>query len=351
MWKSWLPVVFSASLVLIVVTLSFASVSAEAPQNPSPLSITLPSRLITEYTGTSDGLDVIQDSFPSTSLVSARYEVVSFDTTFTLTSASFDIMKVGSPVANIVVKVYSIVGTYGIDASPTGSELATSELISTSSLETRPITTNFRFYIPNQITLLEGHKYAFVLLCSDKSTFNTDNCVKVDGYWGSLGANYDGNMGRYGNPAGWNANNNGDLFFAVYGIDAPSTTNTITPNPTGIPIPSASPAPLIIVAISFIVITAIVSLSFLVVRGQGKVKRAEKKPPPNINNDDPYEILGIPRNANREQVKDAWRKLCMKYHPDAAKDKDDTTQELYAKEFDKINKAKEEIFRLNGWRN
>jgi molecular chaperone DnaJ len=71
----------------------------------------------------------------------------------------------------------------------------------------------------------------------------------------------------------------------------------------------------------------------------------------NSSNEDPYEVLGIPKNANKEQVKDAWRRLCKKYHPDVTKDKDSTTQELYSKEFDKINKAKEEIFRRNGWKN
>lgn len=44
----------------------------------------------------------------------------------------------------------------------------------------------------------------------------------------------------------------------------------------------------------------------------------------------PYEILGVSVNASVEECKKAYRKLCVKYHPDNGGDKDT---------FDKINKA------------
>src|SRR5512139_1772331 len=34
---------------------------------------------------------------------------------------------------------------------------------------------------------------------------------------------------------------------------------------------------------------------------------------------DYYEVLGIPRNASKDQIKDSYRKLAMQYHPDRNK--------------------------------
>ena len=43
---------------------------------------------------------------------------------------------------------------------------------------------------------------------------------------------------------------------------------------------------------------------------------------PTSNKRDYYEVLGLSRDANEEQIKKAYRTLAKKYHPDLNKDAD-----------------------------
>ena len=52
---------------------------------------------------------------------------------------------------------------------------------------------------------------------------------------------------------------------------------------------------------------------------------------------DPYEVLGIPRNASDQEVKKAYRALSRKYHPDANVDK--PNPEMYEEKFKQIQQA------------
>ena len=64
---------------------------------------------------------------------------------------------------------------------------------------------------------------------------------------------------------------------------------------------------------------------------------------------DAFDTLGIPYNATRQQVKNAWRELCKKWHPDMFKDSDERAKELASEKFHKINAAYEEILQVKGW--
>jgi hypothetical protein len=51
-----------------------------------------------------------------------------------------------------------------------------------------------------------------------------------------------------------------------------------------------------------------------------------------LANKDPYDVLGIPKTANKYEIKSAYRKLAMEFHPDRNPNKDTTKifQEIQA---------------------
>src|SRR4026207_1943777 len=49
---------------------------------------------------------------------------------------------------------------------------------------------------------------------------------------------------------------------------------------------------------------------------------------------DYYEVLGVPRGANEDEIRKAFRKLARQYHPDVAKDKKNAEEK-----FKEINEA------------
>ena len=54
---------------------------------------------------------------------------------------------------------------------------------------------------------------------------------------------------------------------------------------------------------------------------------------------DYYEVLGVEKSANADELKKAYRKLAMKYHPD----KNPTGQEEAAEKFKEAIRASEEL--------
>ncbi len=60
---------------------------------------------------------------------------------------------------------------------------------------------------------------------------------------------------------------------------------------------------------------------------------------------DPYTVLGVKKNATREEIKTAYRKLAGKYHPDRVTHLGDEFQDLAEKKFKEIQQAYQELVR------
>jgi hypothetical protein len=58
---------------------------------------------------------------------------------------------------------------------------------------------------------------------------------------------------------------------------------------------------------------------------------------------DPYEVLGVARNASMDEIKNAYRKLANKYHPDKVNYLGDEFRELADKRFKEIQEAYQEL--------
>ena len=62
-----------------------------------------------------------------------------------------------------------------------------------------------------------------------------------------------------------------------------------------------------------------------------------------VNKDKYYSILGVDKNVTPEELKKAYRKMAMKYHPDKANNLDEKTKAEYEAKFKEINEAYENL--------
>nr|WP_317165144.1 DnaJ domain-containing protein [Draconibacterium halophilum] len=61
------------------------------------------------------------------------------------------------------------------------------------------------------------------------------------------------------------------------------------------------------------------------------------------NTDSDYKILEIERSANEEELKKAYRRMAMKYHPDKVSNLGEEVQNAAKEKFQKVNQAYENI--------
>jgi DnaJ-domain-containing protein 1 len=65
----------------------------------------------------------------------------------------------------------------------------------------------------------------------------------------------------------------------------------------------------------------------------------------NTGGDDPYAVLGISRTASEEEIKKAYRKLVLQYHPDKVAHLGDEFKTLAEERFKQIQQAYQEIIK------
>ena len=136
----------------------------------------------------------------------------------TLNNASFYIKKSGSPTGNVYAYLYAITGTYGTNAKPTGTPLATSTALDVSTLTTSYQTITFNFTGTNQVALANGTYYYIVI-----SYTGGDSSDKVE-----VGGGFVSPVGdvSFLNGSGWGYNNNyNPLIFSVYADSSAPTSS------------------------------------------------------------------------------------------------------------------------------
>ena len=174
-------------------TSSSTSSTTRSTSSTSSTSITVSTTVTTTQ---------LQDSYSESNTIGSGggsfggYDGDMFGQSFANTSAKeiksffFYLARVNNPTGNIYVSIYAHTGTYGTDGIPTGSALASSDVIDVSTLPTTgagPQLKRFTFTGANQIVLGAATKYFAVLVCAGQSSgsnataFYTDNSAPTHG--------------------------------------------------------------------------------------------------------------------------------------------------------------------------
>lgn len=91
---------------------------------------------------------------------------------YKLTSIAVPLAKQAGSVCTFQVEVYAHTGTYGTTSAPTGSALATSDVLSESDIGTGWAMISFPFSGAQQITLSPNTHYVLVVKCLTTNVYN-----------------------------------------------------------------------------------------------------------------------------------------------------------------------------------
>ena len=170
------------------------------------------SMIIDNYTeGNRDARYDNQEVHPSSSGDnSAAYQCFATIPGYKITKAYFYLMKTGSPVGNLISRIYDMSGTYGTTAVPTGSALASSSIYAMENLTGSYQLIEFDFTPFN----MSSDYYCISVEDLDATTLNTTDYVRV-GFDGSS-PTHAGNGGYYDSSSWHSAGTAADLIFYVY---------------------------------------------------------------------------------------------------------------------------------------
>jgi len=158
--------------------------------------------LVDYYFGMTDSQANVQPEY------SKRGQSFTVTSATTLKNIRLNIDKVNTPTGNAYVKLYAHTGTYGTSSVPTGSALATSDALDTSTVTTARLWYTFNFSTPYVMTA--STYYTFAIEHADCSNTNYIR-ISRDASSPTHGGNF-----IYWDTA-WAANNTQDMEFYVVG--------------------------------------------------------------------------------------------------------------------------------------
>jgi len=100
-------------------------------------------------------------------------------TQYKLCKAKFYLKRYGSPVGNLVARLYNITGTHGSSARPTGTHLAESRLVAMENIPTGFTLIEFTFSGVQEYLMETNRVYCIECVVKDATVIDGANCINI----------------------------------------------------------------------------------------------------------------------------------------------------------------------------